>query len=90
MDFKIFLSTFGAILLAELADKTQLVGMGMAVKTGKPVAVWLGSISAFVVITGISVLAGTTVGKHLRPEAIKYLGGSLFVIIGILMLLDKV
>lgn len=38
MNLKIFLATFGAIFLAELADKTQFVGIGMTAKTG----VWLG------------------------------------------------
>jgi putative Ca2+/H+ antiporter (TMEM165/GDT1 family) len=36
MDWKVFFVTFGAVFLAELADKTQLVGVGMSAKTGKP------------------------------------------------------
>lgn len=39
MDWKIFLATFSAIFLAELADKTQLVGIGMSAKSGKPLTV---------------------------------------------------
>ena len=56
-----FLATFTGVFFAELADKTQLVGIGMAAKTGKPASVWLG------------------------PEVIRYLGASLFIIIGVLM-----
>ena len=35
MDWKIFLATFGVIFLAELADRTQLVGIGMSAKSRK-------------------------------------------------------
>ncbi|MFH1957254.1 MAG: TMEM165/GDT1 family protein [bacterium] len=48
MDLKVFIATFRAIFLAELADKTQLVGIGMTAKTGKPLTVWLGSVSAYI------------------------------------------
>ncbi|MFH1621919.1 MAG: TMEM165/GDT1 family protein [Candidatus Omnitrophota bacterium] len=90
MDLKIFLTTFSAIFFAELADKTQLVGIGMSAKSGKPLMVWLGSISAYILVTAISVLIGATLGKYLKPEFIRYCGASLFVIIGILMFLGKV
>ncbi|MCM8780714.1 MAG: TMEM165/GDT1 family protein, partial [Candidatus Omnitrophica bacterium] len=52
---KIFLTTFVAVLFAELADKTQLVGLGMSVKSGKPFWVWLGSVSAYMVVTVLTV-----------------------------------
>ena len=86
MDWKVFLATFGAVFFAELADKTQLVGIGMAAKTGKPVSVWVGSVSAYVIVTVISVLLGAILAKFIRPEMIRYIGASLFIIIGFLML----
>jgi len=85
MNGKIFLMTFTAVFLAELADKTQIVGMAMAAKSGKPVVVWLGSVSAYLVITILTVLLGAALGKYLKPDLIRYLGGSLFVVIGMLM-----
>lgn len=63
MSFKIFVATFWAIFLAELADKTQLVGMSMSAKTGKPVTVWLGSVSAYIIITALSVLIGSALSS---------------------------
>ncbi len=90
MDWKIFSVTFGAILLAELADKTQLVGMGMSAKSGKPLTVFLGSIAAYIVVTAASVLIGAALGKYLRPELIRYGGASMFILIGILMFWGKV
>ncbi len=90
MDWKVFLATFGAIFLAELADKTQFVGIGMSAKSGKPFTVWLGSISAYIIVTAISVLIGSTLGKYIKPELIRYCGASLFVVIGILMFWGKI
>jgi len=90
MDWKIFLTTFSAIFLAELADKTQIVGIGMSAKSGKPLSVWLGSITAYIIVTALSVFIGAILGKYIKPEFIRYAGASIFVVIGILMLLGKV
>jgi len=84
------LATFSAIFLAELADKTQFVGIGMSAKSGKPLSVWLGSISAYIIVTAITVLIGATLGKYIKPEIVRYTGASLFVIIGILMFFGKI
>jgi len=89
MDWKIFFATFSAIFLAELADKTQLVGIGMSAKSGKPLTVWLGSVCAYIVVTALSVMIGAALGKYLKPELIRYCGASLFIIIGVLMLWGK-
>lgn len=90
MDWKVFFATFGAIFFAELADKTQLVGIGMSAKSGRPFSVMLGSICAYIVVTAISVLIGAVLGKYIRPEWIRYCGASIFVTIGILMFLGKI
>jgi putative Ca2+/H+ antiporter (TMEM165/GDT1 family) len=90
MDWKVFLATFGAVFFAELADKTQMVGIGMAAKSGKPVSVWLGSVSAYVIVTVISVFLGAIMAKFIKPELIRYIGASLFIIIGALMLLKVI
>ncbi len=90
MDWRIYVSTFVAVFLAELADKTQLVGIGMASKSGKPVLVFLGSVSAYIIITAISVWLGAVAGKYIKPEVIRYSAASLFILIGILMAWGKV
>ena len=89
MDWKIFFATFGAIFLAELADKTQLVGIGMSAKSGRPLIVWMGSVAAYMLVTAISVLIGSGLSGYIKPELIRYCGAGLFIIIGILMFLGK-
>lgn len=90
MDWKVFFATFSAIFVAELADKTQLVGISMSAKSGRPLTVLLGSVAAYIVITAVSVTIGAALTKYIRPEIIRYCAGSLFVVIGILMFAGKI
>ena len=90
MDWKIFLATFSAVFFAEMADKTQLVGIGMSAKSGRPLTVLLGSVAAYIVITSISVILGSVLSKYIRPEVIRPVGGLLFMVIGVLMFWGKI
>jgi len=90
MDWKIFFATFGAVFVAELADKTQLVGIAMASKTAKPALVWAGSVAAYMLVTVFSVLIGALLGKYLKPELIRYVGSFLFIVIGILIFFKRI
>lgn len=90
MDWKIFSATFFAIFFAELADKTQLVGITMSAKTGKPIMVLLGSLAGYFLVTLISIIIGATLGKYIKPEYIKIAGAVIFIILGTLMLMDKI
>ncbi len=90
MDWRIFITTFSAIFLAELADKTQMVGIGMVAKSGRPLSVWLGSVSAYIIVTAVSVLLGAILARYIKPELIKYFASILFIIIGVLMLWGKI
>ncbi|HAJ56304.1 MAG TPA: hypothetical protein DCL35_00875 [Candidatus Omnitrophica bacterium] len=90
MVWKIFTATFAAVFVAELADKTQLVGITMASKSGKPAQVWLGSVAAYCIVTAISVLFGAMAAKFIKPDILKDVGAILFVLLGILMFFDKI
>jgi putative Ca2+/H+ antiporter (TMEM165/GDT1 family) len=90
MDWKIFLSTFSVVFLAELGDKTQLAGLNLAAKSKMPFLVFFGSVSAYAVITLITVMLGDTIARFIKPEFIRYGAASLFIIIGILMFSGKV
>ncbi|MDD4980287.1 MAG: TMEM165/GDT1 family protein [Candidatus Omnitrophica bacterium] len=90
MDLKVILAAFTAVFFAELADKTQLVGITIAAKSARPLSVWLGSVSAYIIVTAFSVLAGALLAKFIRPELMRYIGATLFIAIGILMFLGKI
>ena len=89
MDFKTIAMTFGAVFLAEMADKTQLVTMNLTAKSGKPGTVFVGSVLAYMAAAVISVLLGAVLGRYLKPEWIQMGGGALFVVLGVLMITGK-
>ncbi len=89
MNWKVFFTTFGAVFLAELGDKTQLAGLNLAAQSRMPFLVFLGSVSAYAVVTLITVAVGDTLTKFISIEYIRYAAASLFIIIGILIFFGK-
>lgn len=89
MDWRVFLTTFGVIFLAEIGDKTQLAAMTMAAQSSKPWAVFLGAALALTAVSAIGVVAGGVVGNYIPLLWIKRVAASGFIIIGLLMLAGK-
>ncbi len=81
---------FGAIFIAELGDKTQLAILAMTGRGYSPWAVFMGSMLAFAVLTGIAVLIGDWVQARIPAETITKIAGASFVTIGVLMWFGKV
>lgn len=90
MDWKILISVFVTIFLAELGDKTQLASILMTSKTNKPVLVFIGTMLAFAVATIIGVALGSVITKFLPFSFIKVGAAIAFIIIGILILAGKI
>lgn len=87
MDWRVFLSAFGLIFLAELGDKTQLAAIAMTARSQSPVAVFLGAMAGLGLVTLIGVGVGGTIIR-LIPEGYLRIGsGALFVFLGISILL---
>ena len=89
MDWRVFLTTFGVIFLAEMGDKTQLAALTMAADSKKPWAVFLGASIALVAVSAIGVAVGTLLGNYLPLVWVKRAAASAFIAIGVLMLLGK-
>ncbi|HXG67900.1 MAG TPA: TMEM165/GDT1 family protein, partial [Blastocatellia bacterium] len=58
MDWRVLLTTFGMIFLAEMGDKTQLAAMTMAAQTKRPWAVFIGSSLALACVSALGVAVG--------------------------------
>ena len=83
MDWKIFLTIFAAIFIAELGDKTQFATMLFA--TDKEVSkytVFVAASSALVVASAIGVLAGSLLSEYINEKYLHYIAGTGFIIIG--------
>jgi putative Ca2+/H+ antiporter (TMEM165/GDT1 family) len=89
MDLRVLLTTFGIIFLAEMGDKTQLAAMTMAAQTKRPWAVFLGASLALAAVSALGVIVGATLGNYVPLEWVKRVAAVAFIIIGVLMLLEK-
>ena len=88
MDWKLILSTFGAIFLAELGDKTQLAAVTLSASTKKPLAVFIGASLALVAVSAAGVAAGAGLSEVLPLTLIRKVSAAAFVLIGVAMLMD--
>ena len=86
MDWKLFVSTFGLVFLAELGDKTQLATMALTAGGGSRLPVFLGSSIALVASAGLAVLVGGLISGWLSPTLLRRAAGALFVVMGIVFL----
>lgn len=89
MDWRVLLTSFGIIFLAELGDKTQLAAMTLAANTKRPWEVLGGTALALVCVSAIGVTAGAVLAHYVPLEWIKRVAAVGFVAIGALMLLGK-
>jgi len=89
MDLRVFLTTFGVIFLAEMGDKTQLAAMTMSAQTKKPWAVFLGASLALAAVSALGVIVGAMLGNYVPLEWVKRIAAVAFIVIGVLMLMNK-
>ncbi len=89
MDWRVFITTFGVIFLAEMGDKTQLAALTMAAQTRRPWSVLIGASLALACVSAIGVLVGSILSDYLPLEWIKRGAAVAFIVIGTLILLGK-
>jgi putative Ca2+/H+ antiporter (TMEM165/GDT1 family) len=89
MDFRVLLTTFGIIFLAEMGDKTQLAAMTLSAQTKRPWAVFIGASLALAAVSAIGVLVGGVIGEYVPLIWIKRVAATAFIVIGVLMLAGK-
>lgn len=89
MDWKLFGSTFVAIFLAEIGDKTQLATLSLSAGGSSRWAVFAGSALALVCTSAIAVLVGEAVTRVVPPVWIRRAAGLLFVVLGLLFLFGR-
>jgi putative Ca2+/H+ antiporter (TMEM165/GDT1 family) len=89
MDWKVFLTTFGTIFLAELGDKTQLATIMMTSKTKLPLSVFIGASLALCLVTLVGVLFGEGLIAIIPQNILKKVAALAFVAIGIWMFFGK-
>ncbi len=84
MDFKIFVTIFGTVFLAEIADKTQLATLLFAAdEKYSKLLVFAASALALLVATAIAVAAGTLLSQWVDEKFLGRLAGIAFILVGV-------
>lgn len=87
MDWKIFITIFASVFIAELGDKTQLATMLFAAdKAVSKYTVFFAASAALIVATGMGVLAGSLLAEYINEKYLHYIAGIGFIGIGIFTL----
>jgi putative Ca2+/H+ antiporter (TMEM165/GDT1 family) len=87
--WKIFLTTFGVMFLAEIGDKTQLAVISCVSRYRSPWVVFAAASLALILATAVGTLAGSFLPAVLGEKAIRFVSGGLFILFGFLILLGK-
>jgi putative Ca2+/H+ antiporter (TMEM165/GDT1 family) len=82
MDYKILLTTFGMVFLAELGDKTQLATFCLSADCDPKLAVFIGSALALVLSSLIAVFLGSAFSRYVPVIYIKLGAGVFFLAAG--------
>jgi len=87
--WKVFLTTFGIMFLAEIGDKTQLAVISCVSRFRSPWVVFAGATLALVLATAVGTLVGSFLPSLIGEKAIRFVSGGLFVLFGVLILIGK-
>ncbi|MGV9170456.1 MAG: TMEM165/GDT1 family protein [Promethearchaeia archaeon] len=78
---------FSTVLISELGDKSQLAILGLAVNSAFPLAVFSGAVTAFIIVSVLSIGIGSKLGTFGEKSAIHKIAGAIFIAVGFLILL---
>jgi putative Ca2+/H+ antiporter (TMEM165/GDT1 family) len=88
-EFRVLLSTFALLFVAELGDKTQLAVISMTAKHKMPIWVFVGATLALAAVTALGVLGGDLLTRFIPEMILRKAAAVLFVVMGLLMWFEK-
>lgn len=83
MDWKMFAATFATIFIAELGDKTQFAAIAASAQSKNLLGTLLAVILALTFAGALGVLFGRVLAEFITPDLIRYVSGTVFVLMGI-------
>jgi putative Ca2+/H+ antiporter (TMEM165/GDT1 family) len=90
MDWRLLLTTFASIFLAELGDKTQLATLSFAAGKNTLVPVFIGSSLALVTSSLIATLLGSSLARVLPIRWVHLGAGIIFIVLGALLVVRTI
>lgn len=83
LDLTSLLTSFTIVFLAELGDKTQICTIILSSRTSAS-KVFLGAMSAFFVVDGLSALIGGSILSFISHSTISIIAGLVFIVFGLI------
>jgi Ca2+/H+ antiporter, TMEM165/GDT1 family len=78
------LASFLLLFAAEWGDLSQLLTINMVAKYGSPVGAFVGSWAALLLVSGLAVLFGRALLRHMRLSVLHYVGGAVCAVFAVL------
>ena len=85
MDWKVLLTSFGVLFLAELGDKTQLAVVTLTAETKKPLGVFFGAVLALALVTLLGVVLGSVIQQWIPLNILRKAAALGFVTLGVVI-----
>ncbi len=74
-------TSFMVLFAAEWGDLSQLLTISMIARYGHPVSVFVGAWTALLVVSGLAVLTGQLLLRHIRLSTVHYLGAGVCLVL---------
>lgn len=88
--WRVFLTTFTIIALAEFGDITQVLIANLTARYKSPLSVFVGASVGFWIVAGVGVLAGRTITKYVPLGLVRRLSGLALLGFGIWSIVELV
>ena len=90
MDWKVMVTVFASVFLAELGDKTQLAVFCFSIAQKSKLAVFLGASLALILTSLLAVILGSVISNYVKEVGLIHrLAGAVFIVIGVAMVFGK-
>ena len=85
---KAIATSFLVLFAAEWGDLSQLLTISLVARYQEPVSVFIGAWGALLAVSGLAVLAGRFLLRHMRLSVLHYLGGTVCLVLAAVTLYE--
>ena len=88
--WRVAATSFGVLFLAEWGDLSQLLTISFVTRYHDHVSVFLGAWAALLTVSGLAVLAGRVLLRHMKLSLLHYIGGAVCAVLAAITLVEVI